>query len=142
MRKELPKIIMTAAVLLGALFLVLLLVAGGEKKKPRPPVHEKSVNPIWSESAIFNGDAPGQTAPFRIARGPWRLRWKTDGSPNSSSLGFTVLNDNQTLPAVVEENGLVAPDSGTIKIKQRGVFYILVSSYEASWKFTVESQDP
>ena len=139
-----PKIMMAVAAVLGAVFLAFSLLGGAERTPPRPPrpVQEEKAKPVWRESALFNGQAPGQTASFTIARGPWRLRWEADGQPTSSSLGFTVFNENQALPPVVEKNGLKVPDGGTLTFKQSGVFYILVSSYEANWRFTVESQNP
>lgn len=146
MREKPLKRIMRMAVLLGVLLSALLsaysLMGARQQPRAKRPAREKSVKPIWNATAIFNGDLPAETPPFRIERGRWRLHWETDGPPNSASLSFTVFSVNQALPPILEKNGLHPPDTGIATFRQGGVFYILVSSYEANWRFIVESSSP
>lgn len=143
--KPLKRIMRTAVVLgvfLSVLFLAYSLMGARQQPRAKRPAREKSVKPIWSASAIFSGDMPAQTSPFVIERGRWRLHWETDGPPNSASLSFTVFSVNQALPPILEKNGIHPPDAGTATFRQGGVFYVLVSSYEANWRFFVESSNP
>ncbi len=114
-----------------------------QNKKPddlaKPNNRVKPVNKTWTASSFFSGNETGQTDIFTVPKGPWRLRWEVDGYPSAASVGFSVISTEDSAKTVFEEHGLSAPRKGVVRIPRGGEFYILVSSYEANWKLTVEN---
>lgn len=140
-------------VLLGLLLAFGMLLFTGQLNKNQIPEYRKSspdkksakksekpIKKAWVSSAIFSGDAPGQTDVFNVPKEPWRLRWEVDGSPNSASLSLTVFTANGVHEPILERNSIAGPGEGSIIIPRGGNFYILASSYEANWILTVDTR--
>ena len=140
MRKKTIAVILIIAVLVGVLALAISEYMGKKEKRPRR-IARPHVKKVYNAFAGFSGQAPTKTHTFKIDRGPWRLHWELDGVPKSASLSFTVFSKNPAIPPILQENGLRWQDSGTLTIRKAGVFYILVSSFDADWRLSVEKAE-